>query len=69
MVPVDGDAMTHLMDVLPTIVEATGAKYPKELGGNVITPIEGVSLLPLIQGQKVAPLAIGFDHQAVCRTN
>ena len=52
------------MDVLPTIVEATGAKYPKELNGKVITPIEGVSLLPLLQGQKLAPRAIGFDHQA-----
>jgi len=55
---------THLMDVLPTIVEATGANYPKELNGNSIMPIEGVSLLPLLRGQKVAPRAIGFDHQA-----
>ena len=39
-------AMVEGVDVLPTIVEATGAKYPKEFNGNAIAAIEGVSLLP-----------------------
>ena len=55
---------THLMDVMPTIVQATGAEYPKEYNGIAITPIEGVSLLPLILGQKSVQRVIGFDHQA-----
>ena len=54
---------THLMDVLPTIVEAIGAVYPTQLHGTKITTMEGVSLLPVIQGKKLRERVIGFDHQ------
>jgi arylsulfatase A-like enzyme len=56
-------APAHVMDVMPTLIEATGAKYPEELRDNSITPVEGTSLLPLMRGQCLPDRSIGFDHQ------
>lgn len=53
----------HLMDVLPTLMEVSGATYPRELRGNRITPVEGKSLLPAWKGETLADRTIGFDHQ------
>jgi arylsulfatase A-like enzyme len=44
----------HLIDVLPTILHATGATYPDEYRGHVIQPMEGVSLRPALEGREVA---------------
>jgi arylsulfatase A-like enzyme len=41
----------HLIDVMPTIVDVTGAPYPRERGGHTIQPMEGVSLRPVLAGQ------------------
>lgn len=35
-----------ILDIMPTLVELTGANYPKTYNGNVIYPMEGVSLKP-----------------------
>jgi arylsulfatase len=53
----------HVMDIMPTILEATGAAYPATYRGNAITPREGVSLLPAMRGEALAERSIGFDHQ------
>lgn len=53
----------HVMDILPTIMSATGAKYPTERDGNPVTPLSGVDLLPALRGEKLAERSIGFDHQ------
>lgn len=42
----------HFIDIMPTIVEITGAKYPKEFNNEAITPMRGVSLLPELKGKK-----------------
>jgi len=44
----------HLIDVLPTILDATGAGYPGEYKGRVIQPMEGVSLRPALEGRALA---------------
>ena len=44
----------HLIDVLPTILDATGAAYPGEYKGQVIQPMEGVSLRPALEGRALA---------------
>jgi arylsulfatase len=44
----------HVIDVLPTILDATGAAYPREYQGQVIQPIEGVSLRPALEGHALA---------------
>lgn len=43
----------HIVDLMATFVELAGADYPASFNGNVITPLEGNSLLPVFQG--IAP--------------
>ncbi|QHV94275.1 arylsulfatase [Spirosoma endbachense] len=38
----------YLIDIMPTFLEATGAKYPTEAKGQKIHAIEGKSLLPVL---------------------
>jgi arylsulfatase len=40
----------HVVDVLPTLLELTGAHYPRTFRGRDIQSLEGVSLLPLLRG-------------------
>ncbi|MCC9641806.1 arylsulfatase [Rhodopirellula sp. JC740] len=54
----------HVMDLMPTIIEAAGASYPEQLHGRSITPMEGTSLLPAMKGESLPERTIGFDHQA-----
>ncbi|MEM7473527.1 MAG: sulfatase-like hydrolase/transferase [Planctomycetota bacterium] len=54
----------HVMDIMPTLIDAAGAEYPKELNGHAITPMEGRSLLTAFQGNDLPQRIIGFDHQA-----
>lgn len=41
----------HVMDVMPTVLEITGIKYPKEYKGNKIIAHSGKSLLPIFNGK------------------
>jgi arylsulfatase len=41
----------HLIDIMPTVVEVAGAKYPTEYNGHSIQPMEGVSLRPALAGK------------------
>lgn len=43
----------HVIDVMPTLVELTGATYPSSRDSHKIPTMEGVSLLPLLKGQQV----------------
>ncbi len=55
---------SHLMDIVPTILEATGAQYPSERNGHQITPVEGTSLFPAITDPKAIPdRVLAFEHQ------
>jgi arylsulfatase A-like enzyme len=38
--------MGHLIDVMATCVDVSGAEYPKEFNGKAIQPMEGKSLVP-----------------------
>ncbi|HVW59020.1 MAG TPA: glycoside hydrolase family 2 TIM barrel-domain containing protein, partial [Puia sp.] len=38
-----------LVDIMPTLVSLAGAKYPSEYKGHAITPMQGLSLLPVLQ--------------------
>ncbi|UUO06441.1 arylsulfatase [Blastopirellula sp. J2-11] len=53
----------HVMDVMPTLLEATGATYPQTYGDRSVTPLSGTSLLPAIRGEALPSRSIGFDHQ------
>jgi arylsulfatase len=54
------------MDLYPTILELTGAVHPgKEFRGRAVAPIQGVSLVPLLEGRVAqahpADFVIGFE--------
>lgn len=53
----------HVMDVMPTLCEATGAEYPSDFQGRTIQPAEGVSLLPALRGEPLAERSLAFEHQ------
>jgi arylsulfatase len=44
----------HLIDVMPTILEVTGATYPREFRGQAIHAMEGVSLRPALAGRALS---------------
>jgi len=62
------DVRGHILNIMPTILEATGATYPKEYQGYKIQPLEGVSLLPTLLGdeQKTAGYQFFFEHSYNC---
>lgn len=55
----------HLIDILATCVDVSGAEYPKEFRGKAITPREGVSLVPALKGEKLARTQpLFWEHEA-----
>lgn len=53
----------HLIDLMPTCLEAAGAEYPVVLADNRIQPMEGISLLPAFRGERIERRApLGFEH-------
>ena len=57
-----GKAPCQLTDVMPTIVEATGANYPAQYNGRTIMPFEGRSLLPALRGKSSPDGALYWEH-------
>lgn len=54
----------HVIDIMATIVEAAGAEYPATHQDRRITPIEGKSLVPVVQGGEQEPReAIYWEHE------
>ena len=43
----------HLVDLMATIVDVTGARYPREFKGKTIQPMEGVTLRPAFAGGRI----------------
>jgi arylsulfatase A-like enzyme len=41
----------HLIDIMATLVDLTGAEYPEAFEGQAVTPMQGVSLLPAFDQQ------------------
>lgn len=46
---------THLIDIMATCVDVSGARYPDRFQGNRIRPMRGQSLLPLLTGNGSFP--------------
>ena len=42
----------HLTDLMPTLVEIAGAAYPQQFNSQTIQPMEGQSLLPILEGKE-----------------
>ena len=52
----------HVIDIMPTLVELSGAAYPEEAGGKAIVPMEGESLVSLFKNDSEAPRELFWEH-------
>ena len=48
------DHIGHVVDFMPTLLELSGAEYPRERKGQAVTPFEGQSLVPVLRGREPA---------------
>jgi arylsulfatase len=54
----------HVIDVLPTLLDAAGVQAPRRREGREVLPLEGRSLLPALRGGKAAERPVtGWEHQ------
>ena len=53
----------HIMDVMATCLEVSGAVYPEMNNGTKVLPPEGISLLPVMKGEAGGPRTLGFEHE------
>lgn len=57
----------HVIDIMATCLEVAQAPYPGERNGTTVTPLEGESLLPLLQGRDPdRALALFWEHEGNC---
>ena len=55
----------HLIDLMATFVEVSGATYPAEKSGSAVPPMAGVSLTPAFDGKPLnRKLPIFWEHEA-----
>jgi arylsulfatase len=53
----------HLIDMMPTFLEAAGVSYPREYEGNAILPQVGRSLFPVVRGGTRPEAIYGWEHE------
>ena len=53
----------HLIDLMPTILDAAGTNYPAEFNGQKTILLAGESILPLLQGDPVDDRILYFEHE------
>jgi arylsulfatase len=54
----------HIIDIMPTLAEVAGAKYPVERNGVKVQPMEGRSLLSAFANQPInRPAPLFFEHE------
>jgi arylsulfatase len=46
------DFAGHFIDIMPTLLQITGAAYPETCSGQAITPVEGISFAPVFAGEE-----------------
>jgi arylsulfatase len=54
----------HVIDLMPTFLELAGTAYPSNYSGRDIPPLEGKSLVPLIEGREREPHELLFWQHA-----
>ncbi len=53
----------HVIDILPTCLELSGAQYPETVNGKTTTPPPGKNLLPLLVNNEVIHDTIYWEHE------
>ena len=54
---------SHLIDLMATCVDLSGAKYPKMVEGKTIKPMEGTSLVPAFVGNPLSRETLYWEHE------
>jgi arylsulfatase A-like enzyme len=54
----------HVMDIMPTIVDVSGASYPTTFNGKAITAMQGTSLVPAFSNQLLNRNTLYWEHEA-----
>jgi len=54
---------SHLIDVMPTLVEVADATYPQRFQGHTIQPMEGRSLLPVFEANETVDRSLFWEHE------
>ncbi len=52
----------HIVDIMATCVDVSGAKYPENYKNSSIKPMEGKSLMPIIKGDSMEREYIIWEH-------
>jgi arylsulfatase A-like enzyme len=45
----------HIIDIMPTLLNLAGSKYPATHNGHELLPLDGKSMLPILEGKKREP--------------
>ena len=60
---IDLDQIGDTIDFMPTILDVAKAQYPREFHGRQITPEEGRSLLPALEGKSFERGPLFWEHE------
>jgi arylsulfatase len=53
----------HIIDIMATCVDVSGAKYPTEYKGHKILPMEGKSIVPAFTGKAIGHKQLCWEHE------
>ena len=56
------DQNGHVIDILPTLLAATGCEYPATHRGHALSRLEGMDLLAACRGGPSTPRKLGYEH-------
>ncbi|MDF7826854.1 arylsulfatase [Pontiellaceae bacterium B12227] len=54
---------SHVIDIMATCVDLSGAKYPSEFKGHEISPMQGKSLVATFEGKAIERDTLYFEHE------
>jgi arylsulfatase len=53
----------HIIDILPTVLDISGATYPQEFNGSGTPGPEGISLLPFFRNNTTRERTLFWEHE------
>ena len=53
----------YLPDIMATILDVTGTRYPEERNGNPVPPLEGSTLAPVFHGEQATRPPMFWEHE------
>lgn len=62
----------HFIDIMPTLIDIADAEYPQEYKGEKVYPLQGESIMPLLEGEELTrknPLYFHWRNGRAIRTD